>query len=238
MNNILVYTQNISLEDSFHPERSLFEVDQKMVPLSECVNVLQTLVPSFNRLDDTMHLCAAGLKEQSGPTYGDFGGPLICGDFQVGVASMSIYNPNVSRYLYTIYTRIAPYHIWIDNILKQYSGTKPKPTEPGAFLPMDNTLQYERGEIPVLGGNEERVGRDEEVKMKLRSDPEQVPDNRDYQPRLRGGIEPYKPIGDVDPKNSMDNAQQKVDLLTGNFATKIKINFYLFIFIFNKNIFY
>lgn len=119
MNNILIYHQNISFQDSFHPERLLFEVEQKIVPISDCINVLQSLMPSFNRLDDTMHLCATGVKEKSGPTIGDFGSPLICGDFQVGVASMSVYNPNISDFLYTIYTRIDPYQIWIKNIMTQ-----------------------------------------------------------------------------------------------------------------------
>lgn len=96
---------------------------QVIVDLERCAQLIDEL-DTLKLLPD-IHICARGGQIKQGPSFGDFGGPLICDGQQAGISTHSLYDRN-TKYLYTVYTPIYINEKWISQVISGRSGKKPQ----------------------------------------------------------------------------------------------------------------
>lgn len=94
------------------------------VPIQECVETLLEYnrgsnQPSLHALNETQ-LCAINLQQRSDACQGDSGGPIFLNDAITGVSTIVgivSYGVSCGTELPSVYTRIASYAGWIENIV-------------------------------------------------------------------------------------------------------------------------
>lgn len=107
-------------ENTFSKENVLRKVDQIIQKIETCEHLLGI------KLNPKIQICTVGPVENEGPTYGDFGGPLICENQQIGVSTFSLYDSK-SMFLYTVYSNILTYREWVERIITEQSKKKRAP---------------------------------------------------------------------------------------------------------------
>lgn len=96
---------NFTYEEAFHKENVLHRVDQIIMDPDICENLMEL------ELDKKTQICTIGPMAKMGPNFGDFGGPLICENQQIGVSSYSVFDAD-TNYLFTIYSNLLAYEDW------------------------------------------------------------------------------------------------------------------------------
>lgn len=161
ISSINIYINNVTdPRELFRNDRILYEVDQFVVDLESCKKVDN--VPSKLELSSKYHICARSVEKRSGPSFGDIGGPLICNGEQVGISTLTMYNPKVSEFLFVVYTKISTHKAWAEMTVAAnpppLQSTLPRPTRKSTMKdPISrSTRKNESGEVKSVDEPETR----------------------------------------------------------------------------------
>lgn len=114
VNNVIFPSTSGNTEIHFNSKRSLYEIDQKWTNVLHCVTLLG--IPTN---EATKFICTKTHKTQPsiGKLLGEGGSPLMSNHEQVGIATGPSYRKTLEKCGLSIWTNIAPYLSWINNVI-------------------------------------------------------------------------------------------------------------------------